>query len=713
MTKRLRDVTVAVLAIVVAAAGPPPAPKVDYAETLFGLTINDDYHWMEAGGDDFDAWLKAQAAYTRGVLDSIPGRAPLLAKLRALNATETRVGAVVPGGGSWFFSMTRPGDAVAKLFMRNGAGGQDEVLIDPARFDAAGGHGHIDYWSVSPDGRYLIYGVSLAGAEIGTMRIFDVAARRDLPERFDRTRYPQPGWMDATSFVYARMPERRAGEASQLSGSQVFVHRLGTDPAADRAIFGPGAMPDLDIPANVYSTAYASPDSRYVVARTDKGLTSSDHTLFVVAEDDLDAGHPAWRRVAGEEDRVRGAVLHGDWLYLRTARDAPQQKIIRVRLDDPDLSRAELVVPEQEATIAGMAGAQDALYVRMLDDGLGQVLRIPWDGGPPLRLELPLEGAIMGMDASAKYPGMILRMQSWTDSQTVFAFDPVARRFRDTGLAPPSAVSFDDLEYSNVRAPASDGTSVPMVIVRKRGLQLPAPHPVLMFSYGAYNVPVQPSFNPMRRLWFDQGGILAVAHVRGSGGFGDKWHQAGRLAGKVNSITDFIACAEYLTREGWTTPQMLSAMGGSAGGIVIGGAMVRRPELFSGVLIDVGLVNMLRLEQIPIGPFNTGEFGSTNTEEGARMLHAIDVVQQVSDGVDYPGVLISTARNDTRVSPWMPAKLAARLQAATAASHPTLLLVDDAGGHNAGGRAQAEAETADFYSFLFWQDGIPAFQPRP
>jgi prolyl oligopeptidase len=254
---------------------------------------------------------------------------------------------------------------------------------------------------------------------------------------------------------------------------------------------------------------------------------------------------------------------------------------------------------------------------------------------------------------------------------------------------------------------------IPLSVLAPRVAARDGSHPLLMYAYGAYGVTIGPTFQAMRRAWFDRGGIFVFSHVRGSGGFGDEWHRAGRLGQKPNSANDLVDAAEYLIRTGRVTPAVLSAVGQSAGGIVIGGAIVARPELFSAAIINVGLVNPLRLQQIPIGAFNTEEFGSTETEEGVRMLSAIDPYYQIRSGVRYPGVLMATGLNDTRVSPWMPAKFTARLQDATASSRPVLLRVEQAGGHAFGTKAQFEGALTDAFSFLLWQAGVPAFQPSP
>jgi prolyl oligopeptidase len=253
---------------------------------------------------------------------------------------------------------------------------------------------------------------------------------------------------------------------------------------------------------------------------------------------------------------------------------------------------------------------------------------------------------------------------------------------------------------------------IPITVMAKRGAVRGGTHPVLMYTYGAYGLTISPMFNATRRAWLDLGGIYVIAHVRGSGGFGEDWRRAGQLEKKTKSISDFIDVAQYLVHSGWATPDMLSCAGESAGGIVIGGAIAARPDLFSAAVIRAGLVNAMRLESIPIGPFNTGEFGSTKTKAGAQMLYAIDAYQHIKEGTAYPGVLLIVGRNDTRVSPWMSAKLAARLQASNAGPRPVLLQVQDQGGHYSEAREQVESELADIYAFLLGQAGIPDFQPH-
>jgi prolyl oligopeptidase len=696
-----------VISFLGAGAGPPPTPVVEHKETLFGLSVSDPYHWMEAGGPSFDNWLTDQAGYARGSLEAVPGRAALLSEIGKLWESETRVGSVFFVGQSWIYSKLRSGDPVGRIYIRSATDGRERALIDPAVFDSDSGAAQIDYLSVSPDGRFIAYGVSVGGSEVGTLRVRRVENGVDLPETFDRTRYARPNWSDNSSFLYTRLPVGNAG--TSLTGGRVFVHRLGQRVETDRAVFGPDFVASVG-GNGAFFRGVSSPDSSIVVGEFDTGLTSSPMSLFITSKDKLENG-PQWRQISGPNDEIRGIIIHGTDLYLQSAKNHPRQRILRITAANANLATAETVLGEGAASIDGMVAAADALYVRRAEGGVGQLIRIPW-GGKPEQITAPFEGAFMGLTANRSEPGVALRIQGWTRSQTVYAYQPSEHRFVDTGIVAPSAVSFDDIAAFMVRVPARDGAAVPVSILAKRGITHDAGHPIIMYAYGAYGATEDPTFNATRRAWFDRGGVYVVVHVRGSGGFGDDWHRAGQLQNKTNSINDFIDTAEYLIRTGWATPERLSCVGVSAGAIVIGGAIVARPDLFSAALIHGGLLNALRLKQLPIGPFNAGEFGSTDTAEGTQMLYAIDAYQQIRNGVAYPGVVISVGRNDTRVSPWMPSKFAARLQAATVGPRPILLRVDDVGGHAGGTKDQIVSRLTDAYAFLLWQAGVSDFQPQ-
>jgi prolyl oligopeptidase len=377
--------------------------------------------------------------------------------------------------------------------------------------------------------------------------------------------------------------------------------------------------------------------------------------------------------------------------------------VIEVSLAHPS-AKPKTIVAESRMVLQRLALAKDALYVQALDAGLGKLLRVPLDGSATREVSLPTAGSIAEMTTDPRTAGIVFRLEGWTQSTRYFAYDPRDEKIADTGVIPASKANFSQVEAQEMHAIANDGTRVPLSIMHLRGLKRDGEAPTLLVGYGAYGFNFAPRFDPQLLAWLEKGGIYAVAHVRGGGEYGNEWYLGGYKNTKPNTIQDFVACAEYLVAKGYTSPQRLAGQGRSAGGITIGGAITRRPDLFAAAISAVGVADAVRMETGIGGAENTEEFGSVKTEEGFRALYAVSPYHHIKDGVSYPAVMLTTGVHDARVEPWHSAKMAARLQAATSARRPVLLRVDYDSGHGAGAtRAQHNAERADEYAFLLWQ----------
>jgi prolyl oligopeptidase len=326
---------------------------------------------------------------------------------------------------------------------------------------------------------------------------------------------------------------------------------------------------------------------------------------------------------------------------------------------------------------------------------------------------LPFAGSVGELVTDPLQPGAWIKLESWNEPPRIYFADGKTGRLEATALLQPPQLDLLPVTVTRVKVKSHDGVSVPLSIVHRKGLKLDGARPTLLTGYGAYGLRLDPRFNATWTAWLEQGGVMAVAHVRGGGEYGEEWHLAGRKATKPNTWKDFIACAEWLARNGYTDRAHLAGSGGSAGGITIGRAITERPELFSAAVSMVGAHDSLRAELTANGPPNIPEFGSTKTPEGFRALFEMSAYHHVRDATAYPAVLLTTGINDPRVDSWEPGKMAARLQAATASGKPVLLSVDFAGGHGLGStRDQANDELADRYAFLLWQMGAPGFQPQ-
>lgn len=695
---------------------PPAAPVRAVVDTYYGVPITDNYRWMESGNEaELDSWMKGQNNYTRSLLDRIPGRDALKARIEALSQAGTQVYSLVRAGNEFFYLKLAPGDEIEKLYVRDGLQGTERLLVDPARLTTGETHFALDYFVPSLDGKYLAYGVSPGGSEESVLHVMEIATGQVLGDSITRARFGAITWLpDGRSFFYNRLQPLApdAPPTDKYMKSRIYRHLLGRDAAEDPEELGNDLSSRMEIPATDLPIIAYSPASTYAIA-LDIQFVRNEVSLYAAPLAQVNGAQTPWRKVTGFDDDVTRFDVHGNDLYLLSHHGASRYQVLRVSLSDPDLSKAEVVVPAGEAVLTNLGVAKDALYVQELDGGIGRLLRVTFGAAPTVqKVALPFQGSISEFVTDARQPGILLKLTGWTEPQLWYRYDPATGKTTDTGLRPRSPVDFSGIESREVKAKSADGTMVPLSIIMKRGMALDGSHPTQLEGYGSYGITMDPGFNPVSLAWLERGGIIAVAHVRGGGEYGEDWHLGGQKLTKQNTISDFIACAEYLIAAGYTSPKRLSGQGGSAGGITIGGAITQRPELFGAAIDNVGMSDALRVETTPNGPPNIPEFGSVTTEDGFKGLYSMSAFHHVKDSTAYPAVLLTTGINDPRVAPWEMAKMTARLQAATSSGKPILLRVDFDAGHGIGStREQNNAELADEYSFLFWQLGDPEFQP--
>jgi prolyl oligopeptidase len=418
-----------------------------------------------------------------------------------------------------------------------------------------------------------------------------------------------------------------------------------------------------------------------------------------------------WVKVTGFDDKVTDAVVHGDSLYLLTYRDSTRFSVLRTSLSQPDLKRAPTVIGASQRVIMSLAAAKDALYYEVRDGAVKRLLRRPWTAAQGQEVRLPLEGSASIMAARPDVQGAILGLSGWTRARQVYSVD-ASGKAANTGLQPLGPFGAPaGLVASEVRVKSHDGAMVPLSIIHRADVKLDGSNPTLLYGYGAYGITEEPGFRATRLAWLEKGGVYAVANVRGTAVYGQDWYKAGYKATKPNTWKDFIACAEYLVAQKYTTAQKLGILGGSAGGILVGRAMTERPDLFAAVVPAVGLLDAVRAETTANGIPNIPEFGTVKKEDEFRALLAMSSYHHVREGTAYPAVLLMHGVNDPRVDYWHSSKMAARLQAASTSGKPVLLNLDFDAGHGIGStKLQRQREIADIYSFIFWQAGHPQFQ---
>jgi len=702
---------------------PPVAPQRPVVNDYFGTKVVDPYRWMEDGkSDEFVSWLKAEGGRARDTLDAIPQRADIAQALAADYASNPNRLELMQIRGSRIFSLRRlAGKPAPILFMRDGLAGTDRPLIDPGA--SGDGHHHsIIEFEPSWNGRYVAYTVDTDGSESGAVRLLDVASHRDVDGAGPSVAYPDAKWLPGDSgFSY----QHRDLSGTETGAHLLALHRLGTKFARDRDLLGAGIAGDPSFAPNERAELSYSPESPFAVL----GIATSDagrRRFYVTDWRTFAEGTERWRLVASIDDGVTSVIQRGNDLYVVSRDRAPHYKVLRTSAAAPDLQRAETVVPESDAILQGPGGglplagydalhaARDALYVVVLDAGNSGVLRIPWnDPSAAKRLEMPYLASVTDVASDPRVDGVSFGATGWVHAGDHFRYDPRTARVEPSGMQsqdpkdnPP------DLLAEEQFVTARDGVKIPLTVIHRVRAPLDGRNPTILYGYGAYGSPLTPFLDPGQLEWYRLGGIVAIAHVRGGGEFGEAWHLAGKGADKPNTWRDAIDCAQYLIARKYTSPARLGILSASAGGIFAGRAITERPDLFTAAIINVPIVDTLRFETQGTGGGNRDEFGSVATESGFRALYEMSTYEHVRLGVRYPAILLTTGMNDRRVPPWEPAKAYARFTAATASGKPVLLRVDASTGHGIDVGEDQTSLGADWYAFLLWQFGVPGYQPR-
>lgn len=712
--------SLSLLAVIAPPATPPVAPVKPVTDNYFGTKIVDPYRWMEdAPNPALTAWMKAQNDYTRSVLDSIPGRAALLTQLQAASR-GTYVDGMQVAGKRVFFTMSTNG-GTAKLYYRQG--NANRLIFDPQRGEPPDRIGAIEYFSPSANGKYVAVGVSINGAELNTtIRIIETATGRDLGDRITRAPGALPYWVENKGFFYSRLPAQAPGAnpSEAQERQQVFFHRLGQAADSEKPSFGYGIVGGI---APVEGSAvYIASGSSYAIGVVANGVDNVAR-FYAAPLAAAIGGTAAWRlrgkafldTDAGSVDEpgLMDVAMHGDTLYVIRFDPSHRTEVVALNLrHGGTLKDAGIVIGASIEVHRSVTAAADGLYVWSSSGGLSHLTRVDYKSDATHDVRLPYPGSLSEPATDVTEPGAVFGLTAWTRPLQYFAYQPAPNRVTPSGVGETTSVDVRSYSASEVTAISKDGTKVPLSILRPKNSALDGSHPAILVGYGSYGVALDAGFDPTTIPWLERGGVYAIAHVRGGGEFGEPWHLAGKGSQKQHTIDDFIACAEYLIAKGYTSRAKLAGWGASAGGIAIGNALVQRPNLFAVAIVRVGATDMLRFETTPNGPSNVPEFGSVKTEQGFKDLYAMSAYNHVVDGTRYPATLLATGANDPRVAPWIVAKMAARLQAASTSGKPVLLRVDYAGGHGLDSTlAQFNELQADAWSFVLWQTGDPEFQP--
>ncbi len=725
----LRVLALASMSATAAAQSLPTAAVRNVEDTHFGVKVADPYRYFENAKDkEVAAWMRTHSDHANKTLGRIAGRGAVLAGIQKYeDAVSARVFGVVRTTGSRIFYERRSaGENQFKLLMREGWSGTERVLVDPEQLEKKTGKPHaINYFSVSPDGLHVAYGLSVQGSEDAVLHVLDVATQKPVGKSIDRVQFGGVDWSpDGKRIFFNRLQPITKGMPGiqKFQRSRVFGLTLGMPISSAKAVFGMGVPGVNMLPAEIPFSAM-SYDGKWALGFVVNG-TQREQAAYIASQSDVLSGKAKWRRLVDFSDEVTGMAYFDNQLYLKTHKGSSRSKITvldlsTALLQTPDVKLAKEVVPTSDRVVTNMAAAADALYIEAREGNVKRLYkRAHGDNQVTTEVKLPIEGAfeLSGDEggssaADPRLPGLLIELQSWTRARQIYSVNADAS-VANTGLQPQGP--FDapqDLVASEIKVKSHDGAMVPMSIIHKKSVVLDGTNPTLLYGYASYGITEEPFFSTGRLAWLDQGGVFAVTNPRGSSVYGQDWYKAGFQATKPNTWKDFIACAEYLIAQKYTSPAKLGIMGGSAGGILVGRAMTERPDLFAAVIPAVGALDGIRFESTPNGVPNIPEFGSIKTEAGFKSLLAMSTYANILDGTRYPAILLTHGVNDPRVEVWQSTKTAARLMAATSSAKPVLIRLDYDAGHGIGNtKKQQQAERADMYSFLLWQMGVPGFE---
>lgn len=695
----------ALFASAAAAADIPAAPvaRVDpVTDTYFGEAIVDRYRWMENDKDpDWLPFLKQQNAHARGVLDQLPRRADILKRIQQLSGDMANPAEVQKAGARVFYLQRPVGANNFKLFVREN--GKDRLLVDPTRLDTKTSHVSLDWWNASPDGSKLVYGLSKDGSEDSVLHIMDVGSGTVLKERIPDTQGANPSWLaDSSGFFYSQLTGK-VNTPERYLDAQARFHKLGADPARDPVLMKRGL--DAAVQYEKIQAPVLIATSQSDVAVLLLADVRQEKRIYTAPLQDVLRGKAKWKQAADFADEVTDFNLQGDNLYLLSSHRHPRGRLLKTSASAPSLASAQEVVAESALVLQGVTRARDGLYIRAMDGGISKLLRLGADG-KVASIALPFDGTLRSIDTDSKAAGALLILSGWLQPTAIWSLDADGK-LADTGITPKPSIDVSAYTVERRFASAKDGTQIPYTLIYKKGLKLDGKNPAFISAYGSYGAPAyMPSFAGRTLALVDQGAIVGYANVRGGGEFGREWHRAGQLENKPNTWRDLIAVCEDMQAKGYTSPAYQAIGGRSAGGITMGRALEERPDLFAAVVSGVGWHNPLRYVAEQNGYGEEPEWGAIADPAGFKALKSIDSYQQVVDGAKYPAILLTTGVTDPRVAPFHPAKMAARLQAATASGKPVLLRVDFDAGHGMGSTlAQQDAEAADTYAFILSQVG--------
>lgn len=673
----------------------PETHRGAVVDTYFGREVADPYRWLEDDrSSETAAWVQAQNKLTFSFLEQIPYRTNIRERLQDSWNFE-RVGApFVEGDYTYFYR----NDGLQNQFVlyRQKEDGEPEIFLDPNTF-STDGTTSLATISFSRDGSLAAYAISEGGSDWRKIIVIDAQTGKQIGDVLEDIKFSGIQWVGNEGFYYSSYDKPDGSELSAMTEQhKLYFHRLGTPQSDDQVVFGvaPGEE-------HRYVGAQVTRDDRYLIVSA--AVSTSGNKLFIKDLENPDAGFTAIVDTTSHD--VSLLTAKEDQLFLLTNRDAPNRRVVMVSAASPQPEHWQDIIPQTEHVLRASAGA-GYLFANYIVDAVTQVKQFDFTGAMIREIELPGVGSASGFSGKQDAEVLYYSFANYITPSSIFSFDPATG---ESALFNRPETRFNPENYvsEQVFYTSHDGTQIPMIISYRKDLQRDGAHPTILYGYGGFNISLTPSFSVTNAVWMDMGGIYAVANIRGGGEYGKAWHDAGRQMNRQNVFDDFIAAAEFLVDENYTSSDKLAIRGGSNGGLLVAAVSTQRPELFQVAIPAVGVLDMLRYHTFTAGAGWAYDYGtSEQSEEMFEYLLGYSPVHNVREGVNHPATLVTTADRDDRVVPAHSFKYAAELQAKDGGKHPQLIRIDVNAGHGAGMPVSMIIDqAADVFSFILYNMG--------
>lgn len=677
----------------------PTTATVVQNDNYFGTNIADPYRWLENDtAAATEAWVKEQNIVTNSYLQNIPFRNKIKDRLTALwNYTKY---SAPRKAGKWFvFSKNNGLQNQSVLYIQDGINGTPQVLLDPNTLSKDGTVA-LQATAISKKQKYFGYAIAASGSDWQEIYVMDIASKKLLTDKLEYVKFTGINWVGDEGFYYSgytKPNNEKTKFSAKTEYQKVFYHKVGTPQSADVLVYE-----DAQHPLR-YVSAGVTEDERFLILGIAEGTDGSE----IKVKDLKDKSAKGFTTlVAGFNTNANVIENVGSMLLLETNFEAPNKKVVLVDPKNPEPKFWKTIIPEQPQTLEGIGTGGGKLFASYLKNATTAVMQYSMQGKLEYTIALPGVGTASGFGSMQNEDFFYYTYTSFTYPPTIFRYD--IKTGKSTLYRKPD-VKFNPEEYETKQVfyKSKDGTKVPMFLVYKKGIVLDGSNPTCLYAYGGFNINLTPSFALTTLPFLENGGVYAVANLRGGGEYGESWHKAGMLEKKQNVFDDFTAAAEFLIAEKYTSPAKLAIRGGSNGGLLVGACMTQRPELFRVALPQVGVLDMLRYHKFTVGWGWAVEYGSSDKATDFNYLIKYSPLHNIKAGTCYPATLITTADHDDRVVPAHSFKYAATLQAAQACNNPTLIRIESKAGHGAGKpTAKVIEEAADIWSFVFYNMGV-------